>query len=126
MARFEVMYIRDRAGLDKVIEADSYRADGKFFTFLKNKEVIRSLKLDIVVQIKRLDGDDEGGNDDSEEGDLDAPSVLIVGGAPSRESMGAVVDDLIASGPSPEELAELIASGPSAEELIRDQNGGAP
>lgn len=58
MARFSVLYTTARPSLDKVIEADSYKVDGKFFTFLRDKEVIRSLKADAVLQIRRM-GDDE-------------------------------------------------------------------
>lgn len=59
MARFEVLYSTGRTGLDKVIEADSYKVDAKFFTFLKNKEVVRSLRETVVIQIRRMaDGEE--------------------------------------------------------------------
>lgn len=59
MARFAVLYNTGRTGLDKVIEADTYKVDAKFFTFFKDKEVVRSLKVDIVVQIRRMEEDEE-------------------------------------------------------------------
>lgn len=55
MSRYEILYTTSRQDLDKIIEADSYKTDGKFFTFLVDKEVVRTLKIDVVVQIKRLD-----------------------------------------------------------------------
>lgn len=55
MARFEIVYMTPRYNLDAVIEADLYKVEGKFFTFVKDKEVVRSLKVDLVVQIKRVD-----------------------------------------------------------------------
>jgi hypothetical protein len=57
MAKFEIMYTGNRPGLDRVIEADLYKVEGKFFVFLEDKEIVRSLKVDIVLQIKRLDDD---------------------------------------------------------------------
>ena len=75
MARYALLYTNKRPGLDPVIQADTYRVDGKFFTFLKDKEVVRSLKVDYVVQIKRLSDEDDG--DQSEEGDS-APSTKTV------------------------------------------------
>lgn len=69
MARFAVLYTNSRPGLDKVIEADTYKVDAKFFTFLKDKEVVRSLKVDVVVQIRRMDEDEEDGQDEREESD---------------------------------------------------------
>jgi len=59
MARFQMMYTNNRSGLDPVVEADFYRVTRKFFEFLVNKEVVRTLKVDRVVQIKRLDDDEE-------------------------------------------------------------------
>jgi hypothetical protein len=107
VTRYAVLYTNKRVGLDEVIEADSYRADGKFFTFLKSKEVVRSLKLDIVVQIKRLDDEEDG--DQSEEGDLDAPSK------PPLTDLGqddaALTDELLAaSSLGKQELDELLAA----------------
>lgn len=60
MARFAVLYNTQRPGLDKVIEADTYKVDAKFFTFFQDKEVVRSLKVDIVVQIRRMNDNEEG------------------------------------------------------------------
>ncbi|OZD18318.1 hypothetical protein CH253_17810 [Rhodococcus sp. 06-156-3C] len=65
MARFEVLYNSTRRDFDKVIEADSYKVDAKFFTFVKDKEVIRSLKVDVVLQIRRMN-DDEQENDNGQ------------------------------------------------------------
>jgi hypothetical protein len=58
MAKFEVLYSMaiPRQGLDSVIEADIYRVSGgKFFEFLVDKEIVRTLRCDIVVQIKRVE-----------------------------------------------------------------------
>ena len=58
MAKFEVLYtgVGNRyEALDETIEADLYKAEGKFFTFYKDKEVVRSIRLDLVVQIKRIE-----------------------------------------------------------------------
>ena len=72
MSRFEMMYQRPRVGLDNVIEADTYKVNGKFFDFVIDKEVVRSLLSDAVLQIRRMadDEDDGGAGDDSSEDDL--------------------------------------------------------
>jgi hypothetical protein len=43
------MYTTNRKGLDKIIEADVCRVSGKFFEFFIDKEVVRTLKVDIVT-----------------------------------------------------------------------------
>lgn len=59
MAKFEVLNTsvgkHHEDALNSVIEADVDKAEGTFFTFDQNKEVVRSVKLDWVVQIKRVD-----------------------------------------------------------------------
>ena len=66
MAKFAMMYTNNRPGLDRIIEADLYRVSGKFFEFIIDKEVVRSIKLDIVTQIRRMaEGE---GNEGSEGG----------------------------------------------------------
>lgn len=55
MAKFQIHYTTNRQDLDRVIEADNYKVDTKFFTFYANKEVVRSLRTDIVLEVKRLD-----------------------------------------------------------------------
>lgn len=67
MPRYAMTYMYQYRHLDKVIEADFYRTSGKFFEFLVDKEVVRSLKLDTVTQIRRMDDDEEIGDDDEED-----------------------------------------------------------
>ena len=60
MAKFAVTYT-ERAGsydyaLDDEIEADVYRAEGKFFNFYSDHEIVRSVALDLVAQIRRVAG----------------------------------------------------------------------
>lgn len=59
MAKFEVIYTavgrKYEDALDTEIEADFFKAEGKFFTFYVDKEVTRTIQLDLVVQIKRVD-----------------------------------------------------------------------
>ena len=67
MTSFGVLYKTNRSGLDPIIEADFYRTTGKFFEFLIDKEVVRTIQMDAILQIRRLnDGDING---DAEEGD---------------------------------------------------------
>lgn len=101
MARFEVLYNTGRAGLDRVIEADTYKVDAKFFTFIKDKEVIRSLRENVVIQVRRM-ADDETLDDEED----DPPD-------PTDEALS----ELLAS--SDETLAQLLATLPDDTELQR-------
>lgn len=117
MAHFALMYTNNRPGLDPIIEADFFRTSGKFFEFLIDKEVVRTLKLDIVVQIKRLSADDVAAMNDDEEEDED--------GDGDDETLGAVLvaeevdqlDDLLASIGQSDQLDALMATMPGSEEL---------
>lgn len=84
MARFEVLYNTSRSGLDKVIEADTYKVDAKFFTFLKNKEVVRSLRENVVIQVRRM-ADDESADEEDDPGSTtdEALAELLRGSAAS-------------------------------------------
>jgi hypothetical protein len=88
----------------------------KFFEFLVDKEVVRTLKVEIVVQIRRL-GDDEDPGDASEEGDLAGTADAALERLVTEDT--TQLDALMASlEPDPEELQRLMASlEPNAEEL---------
>ena len=62
MPRYEMMYKTPRAGLAPIIEADSFRVNGKFFEFFVNKEVVRTLLMDVVLQIRRMEDDEQEGD----------------------------------------------------------------
>lgn len=95
--------------MDAVIEADSYKVDAKFFTFLKDKEVVRSLKVDVVVQIRRMDDDET----DDEEGE---PARTTEGPlARSPASGDAALDQLMAALPDDTELHRLLADIPEVD-----------
>jgi hypothetical protein len=94
VARFQMMYTTHRQGFDPVIEADHFRVAGKFFEFVVNKEVVRTLKVDVVLQIRRMD-------DDEQEGDL------------ARITASRDLEDLVASMPDPaKNIDDILASMP--------------
>lgn len=55
MAKFEITYVSTRQNLDKVIEADTFKVDTKFVSFITDKEIIRMIQIGAIFQIKRLD-----------------------------------------------------------------------
>ena len=115
MARFAMMYSTDRQGLDRVIEADFYRVNGKFFEFLVDKEVVRTLKIDAVLQIRRMD-DDEGeagaGNDD-EEGDQTCSTEASL--AKISRTEDDALADLLSSLSDDSEFERLLAGIPEVD-----------
>ncbi|GAA4717962.1 hypothetical protein GCM10023216_02700 [Isoptericola chiayiensis] len=103
MARFEVLYNTGRSGLDKVIEADTYKVDAKFFTFLKDKEVVRSLRESVVVQVRRM-ADDEAVDDEEDD--------LLGTSADALTELLASSDDVL---PADTELQRLLAEIPEVD-----------
>lgn len=115
MAKFHMMYSSSRQGLDKIIEADIYRTNGKFFEFITDKEVVRTLKIDIVTQIRRMS---DGEGDDAKEGDQ--PGVTSDIDRILREN-DVELKKLIAAMPDPQvELQRLLGSMPDPDAAIRD------
>jgi hypothetical protein len=124
MARFHVIYntARPRPGLDSVIDADTYKVDAKFFTFLKDKEVVRTLKVDIVVQIRRMEDDEEVDEEEDPE-PLDAPlsstsSTDLDDLIAASKMDEKYLDDLVAAGS--ESMERLLADMPSVDDILRD------
>jgi hypothetical protein len=112
VAQFQVLYKINRQGLDPVIEADFYRTSGKFFEFLIDKEVVRTVQTDIILQIRRMDEEESG--DDSEEGDPGASTDTILADVVERD---VAMDELLTSLPGTEDLDELLTSLPGTEDL---------
>jgi hypothetical protein len=132
------MYSTTRRGLDPVIVADTYKVNGKFFEFLIDKEVVRTLKVDAVLQIRRMD-EDEAANDDTEEGDsVPSPDADLIarprrrasasGSVSVRVSSDAELQQLLDSLPGDAEVQQLLDSLPGTEELdeltsrLREEN----
>lgn len=113
MAKFAMMYSTPRQGLDAIIEADTYKVNGKFFEFLIDKEVVRTLKVDAVLQIRRMDEDEDSGDDEEGDPDQSTDAILAELGQPDA----AALDQLLTSMPATEELDALLASMPGAEDL---------
>lgn len=95
-----------------MIEADTFKVNGKFFEFLIDKEVVRTLKVDAVLQIRRMDDDEEG---DDEEGDPAQSTDAILSELVSRDT--GALDEILVSMPGTEVLDALRSSMPGTEEL---------
>jgi hypothetical protein len=117
VAKFHMMYTAPRTGLDPVIEADLYRVSGKFFEFLVNKEVVRTLKVDAVLQIRRMDDDEQEGDLARKAGNNQLDDLLASMPDPSKE-----LDQMLASMPDPsKELDQMLASMPDpSRRTVRD------
>lgn len=110
MARFEVLYNTGRSGLDKVIEADAYKVDAKFFTFLKDKEVVRSLRESVVLQVRRM-ADDEAIDDEED----DLPGTPDEALAELLASSDEALTELVPTLPDNTELQRLLAEIPEVD-----------
>jgi hypothetical protein len=55
MPKFEIIYSSGRTNLDTVIEADTFKIDAKFISFITDKEVVRMIQVGAIFQVKRLD-----------------------------------------------------------------------
>lgn len=106
MAKFEMMYNHNRPGLDRIIEADVFRVSGKFFEFLVNKEIVRTLKVDIVTQIRRMDEEELAGDDDEEGDPAQSPEAILTD---LDQKNAAAMDELMSSLPGTEDLDEILS-----------------
>lgn len=110
-------------GLDSIIEADYYRTTAKFFEFYVDKEVIRTLRLDRVVQIKRLTEEEAAAALHNYSKDETFGAVLVPGEVNQLSALLASVhqedqlDELLDSMPGSKELNELVAALPNGSEL---------